>query len=278
MKLIHKKKIYSIIILLFVLVIMFSGCTENKNSLKNSKINIYNDIPIAKIFAPTNAYFGEKIKFDASKSYDKDGEIISYEWYFGDGNKAKGVIVDHIYLFENNNDVDYPIIYTVFLYITDNEGLIKITDQTVKLFPKKFTFYFSSQKLTLEKPSIDIESIKNSGILNVHEVEYVINNSVAIQKCNWNASIYISKSILTNANKIFIKIYDINGNEIGSKGEKIAFTNLWRDKKIIIKGVCNQNFNLKSIKISIQGFSIRNKINILYGGEKSSQISFDFNT
>ncbi|MBN1444154.1 MAG: PKD domain-containing protein, partial [Planctomycetes bacterium] len=38
------------------------------------------------------------VLFDASRSVDPDGEIIRYEWRFGDGRTAEGRIVTHIYL------------------------------------------------------------------------------------------------------------------------------------------------------------------------------------
>jgi len=52
--------------------------------------------------------------FDASNSYDIDGEIVSYAWNFGDGYSATGALVSHIYT--------TPEPYTVTLTVTDNEG------------------------------------------------------------------------------------------------------------------------------------------------------------
>jgi PKD repeat protein len=39
----------------------------------------------------------ELINFDASDSYDPDGEVLSYTWHFGDGIKAEGVTAKHSY-------------------------------------------------------------------------------------------------------------------------------------------------------------------------------------
>ncbi len=55
----------------------------------------------------------EWITFDASKSTD-DGEIVSYDWNFGDGTTAKGKIVKHRYI--------WPGTYNVVLTVTDNDG------------------------------------------------------------------------------------------------------------------------------------------------------------
>ncbi len=59
--------------------------------------------------------------FDASDSHDPDGEISSYSWDFGDGEKDEGKIVNHIYQEEG-----YP---EVVLTITDNAGAIGSTSQ-----------------------------------------------------------------------------------------------------------------------------------------------------
>ncbi len=57
---------------------------------------------------------GELIHFDASESYDLDGNIVSYFWDFGDGTNATEVTVDHAYLEDGN--------YLVTLTVTDNDG------------------------------------------------------------------------------------------------------------------------------------------------------------
>ena len=52
------------------------------------------------------------IIFDGSRSYDRDGRIISYRWIFGDGTNGTGVIATHTY--------ETPGNYTVTLTVLDN--------------------------------------------------------------------------------------------------------------------------------------------------------------
>jgi parallel beta-helix repeat protein len=52
--------------------------------------------------------------FNASTSYDRDGEVVSYEWDFGDGSTDNGMEVSHAY----NETGTYDVILT----ITDDEG------------------------------------------------------------------------------------------------------------------------------------------------------------
>jgi len=58
---------------------------------------------------------GELVTFDASASIPREGEIVSYEWDFGDGNSASGRIAPHTYPSAGQ--------YTVTLNVTDSEGL-----------------------------------------------------------------------------------------------------------------------------------------------------------
>lgn len=55
------------------------------------------------------------VQFDASGSFDVDGQIVSYAWNFGDGAAGTGVNPSHTYTFAGN--------YTATLTVTDNLGL-----------------------------------------------------------------------------------------------------------------------------------------------------------
>jgi len=55
----------------------------------------------------------EWITFDASESID-DGDIVSYDWNFGDGETDSGNVVKHRYL--------WPGTYNVVLTVTDDDG------------------------------------------------------------------------------------------------------------------------------------------------------------
>lgn len=57
---------------------------------------------------------GKEITFDASKSSDPDGEIVSFHWNFGDNLTGLGSIVKHLYNLAGT--------YQITLTLTDNAG------------------------------------------------------------------------------------------------------------------------------------------------------------
>jgi cardiolipin synthase len=67
-------------------------------------------------YSPAHPVVHQTVIFNASSSYDSDGDITNYEWEFGDGNSTNttGKIVMHAYATAGN--------YTVHLTVTDNEG------------------------------------------------------------------------------------------------------------------------------------------------------------
>ena len=188
-----KIKIISILIPLILFLTLFSGCLEEHKFIKENSNSPDNLPPVGSISAPEKVYFGEIIEFDASKSYDSDGVIVSYSWDFGDNESGEGVIINHIYRFENNFAIDYPLIYSIFLFLKDDYGAITATSYQVKVYPSGYMFYLDSQKLTPEKPSIGMYKIRGSGLFKFRTPQtltYYLENSIMVQKCKWNSTFY----------------------------------------------------------------------------------------
>jgi PKD repeat protein len=83
-----------------------------------------NDPPTAQfVFSPASPKTGEKVIFNAETSSDSDGDIISYEWNFGDGKTATGITTDHKY--------KNPGSYSVVLVVRDDSGNQASAGQTV---------------------------------------------------------------------------------------------------------------------------------------------------
>jgi parallel beta-helix repeat protein len=82
--------------------------------------------PVASFsWSPSVPEVDELVTFDASASMPNGGEIVSYEWDFGDGKYASGKTVTHQYSFAGN--------YTVTLNVTDSEGLWDIEQKQIQV-------------------------------------------------------------------------------------------------------------------------------------------------
>ena len=78
-------------------------------------------------YSPGKPSIGKTSSFNASGSIDPDGEVISWNWDFGDGNRSSGKTVSHSYSSADN--------YTVTLTITDNRGATDTNSKTISVIP-----------------------------------------------------------------------------------------------------------------------------------------------
>lgn len=103
--------------------------TDDKNAKASTTQQITvaeappNEPPFAKFdFTPAVAVVDQPVTFDASESRD-DGEIVKYEWDFGDGATGEGRTVSHPYRTAGT--------FIVKLTVTDNLGAVGSTTRSV---------------------------------------------------------------------------------------------------------------------------------------------------
>ena len=223
------------------------------------------------------AYFNEKIEFDATKYMTSQKDIKRYYWDFGDGNIAEGAKVQHIYNFENRYDVEYPLVYPVTLMAYDGYESISTT-HLIKVYPNTYTFFLGCGKLLNDIPSKSSDELGTISIFDEKSetVFYEVEGAVTIPESDWTATLYLEKPFLLKINKIGISFFDNNSNEITTVEKKIGMLSYGRYKTIEIKGSFNHEVEFKSVKLSLYGFSIGKNVKILYGGEKASNICFSF--
>ncbi|UCD12945.1 MAG: PKD domain-containing protein, partial [Thermoplasmatales archaeon] len=85
------------------------------------------EYPLMTEYGPPHADFthtidDKNVSFDASRSYDYDGTIVSYEWDFDDNATGTGLLINHTYSEDG--------IYNVTLTVTDDDNK---NDSTVKM-------------------------------------------------------------------------------------------------------------------------------------------------
>jgi parallel beta-helix repeat protein len=101
----------------------YTGVDNNGDGIGDTQYHIpfgnnYDHYPLMTPYGPPHAGFtytinGHTVVFNASKSYDYDGNIISYDWNFGDGTYGSGYLQSHTYGTSRS--------YSVALTVTDNE-------------------------------------------------------------------------------------------------------------------------------------------------------------
>ncbi|MDD3513295.1 MAG: PKD domain-containing protein, partial [Synergistaceae bacterium] len=99
---------------------LVEGETRNDRISKETTL-IINSNPIAMAADIADAMAGEPTYFDASRSYDPDGYLVSYLWDFGDGSSANGLTASHTFLSGGSR--------TVTLTVTDNN----LTEDSLEL-------------------------------------------------------------------------------------------------------------------------------------------------
>ena len=70
--------------------------------------------PVARAGADRVVALGETVRLDGSGSGDADGNLIAWVWDLGDGRRATGPVVEHVY--------DAPGLYPVRLTVQDDSG------------------------------------------------------------------------------------------------------------------------------------------------------------
>ena len=110
---------------------------------------------------------GEDITFDASESYDYDGDIIDYQWDFGNGSTGSGKTINHSYTSDS--------VYVATLTITDNDG--KSDSSSMYIFVVPSDGKLSAPRFTSTQPTVNekIEAIFhiNGNYTNVYDPDEV---------------------------------------------------------------------------------------------------------
>lgn len=97
--------------------------------------------PIASAGPEKWILYGEQTVFDGTNSFDPDGNIVSYEWNFGDGESASGPRVAHRY--------SVPGMYNVGLTVVDEYGDVASTTTTINVVRNKPPILYVLQNKTV---------------------------------------------------------------------------------------------------------------------------------
>lgn len=110
----------------FTVVLVVQDNSGNRGSTSQTVSVTEGNSPTASfVYSPSNPAENETIYFNALQSEDPDGDIVSFDWDFGDGSTGIGETITHKYGSSGN--------YTVLLKVTDDDGNIDTATQTVSV-------------------------------------------------------------------------------------------------------------------------------------------------
>ncbi|RLF28464.1 MAG: hypothetical protein DRN08_03610 [Thermoplasmata archaeon] len=294
-----RESIIEPVVWIFILIIaaLLSGCldtTENINPGSSdghnnnlapqpvvSATGIISNPPeyVDQTLVDAVAYAGEHVTLDASQSYDPDGHIIGYRWFFYDNTVSEQSMVSRVFEIKNISSLKgLPLIYTIVLEVEDNNHSYGFLEYRLGVIPREYTLYFDSTRLSWTKPGESCSGIRAArGILrDVSRLNYVLEKTVFLQPCRWNATLYIEKPVLAHIRSVTLILYNGTGEKITEKTVNLGLVGFWREKAVSFSGKINREEEFRGIELVITGFSLGEKINVLYGDGKASFISFDF--
>ncbi len=150
-------------------------------------------------YTPEFPITGEAITFDASDSYDLDGNIVSYVWNFGDGNitTVTTPIITHKYIEQGN--------YTVALTVADYDGFTNTFVNIVAVRGYPVAAFIYSPDNPVEGETVTFDASSSSGIIASYTWDFGDGNIIAvtdpiiyhvyISKGNFSVTLNVTDSI-----------------------------------------------------------------------------------
>ena len=108
-----------------VTLVVNDGAFDSQAVQTTVDVEEVNTPPVAKTGGPYSGEVGELVYFNGSSSFDSDGEIVSYDWDFGDDSSESGVTVSNLYAQAGS--------YTVKLTVRDDKGLTDVDSTIVNI-------------------------------------------------------------------------------------------------------------------------------------------------
>mgnify|MGYP006284067025 CR=1 FL=1 len=266
------------ITIIMLLSVVISGCVSRNSTVDTDYYSQNSDDSLNPVInAPRKAYFDTEIEFDASKSYDSNGAIVNYIWNFMDGKNVEGKTVKHTFEFDGNYDINFPLIYTVSLFVVDDDKNIKPCTHEIMLCPKNYLFYLSSKEMSSIKPMSHNEIIQSGSFFETgftKKLAYSLKDATLVPSSNWNLSLKVEKPFFSAITKVSVGFYDENNTKLSEKEYRLMSNPFWKNKNVVLNGFLEEEVSLKSINIQLSGFNLNN-IKVFYGSDKGSSINFN---
>jgi len=146
------------------------------------------DIEQPVIISPASAIAGESVSFDGLKSNFPGSSILNHTWYFGDGNRSKGEIMNHTYAERGDYEVKLGLMVR-----DDKTGVIR---QYCAVKPLKV---FSSRA---EKETFDNQKPKSAPGINIFDYDHATAENVYSAEKDFTENVAYRLEILNSKTKL----------------------------------------------------------------------------
>jgi len=104
------------------------------------------------------------VSFDATKSSDSDGSIVSYEWIFGDDSTDTGVTPSKTFPSTGN--------YNVTLTVTDNSGATSTYTEEVSVEAKNLPPVAQFEITSVNELTVNVDASKSTDDTGISSYEW----------------------------------------------------------------------------------------------------------
>ena len=189
----------------------------------------HNQPPVADPDGPYTGTEGVSVAFDGSGSYDPDGSIVSYAWYFGDGGTGTGMNPAHAYLQDGT--------YTVTLTVTDNDGTTGTSTTTAAIADTGPVADFSGTPRSGPEPLTVVFTDASVSYDEITSWEWDFDNDGTVESTAQNP---IYKYTEDGTYTVTLKVYDTDGDSdtetktdyinVNATEPDLNITDLWNDE------------------------------------------------
>lgn len=199
------------------------GATDTATQVITVTEEAANMAPVAELMAmPTSGTAPLTVNFDAANSSDADGNIVSFEFVFGDGGSQTDTLETAM------NTYTTPGTFEAFVVVTDNEGATDTARVTVTVFDEASdTASIRQFQLTDRDGNVLIENIMDGAVINLGEVGNIPLNIEALTNPDMVGSVVFSLTGPVDFNQIeSFPPYFLFGNPAPTSDAQINYAQL----------------------------------------------------
>ncbi|MDP6900302.1 MAG: PKD domain-containing protein [Candidatus Thalassarchaeaceae archaeon] len=182
-----------------------------------------------KITPPGAVKVGDSVTFDATGSSDPDGDPLTFNWEFGDGNTASGMSASHTYNSKGTKIVELCVSSTDFDICEERDVIVMPADAAE---PTASIIHYKDDDCTGENPPAGTFILAWICEEEMETSDDTIDSTTTIQLDGSDSSAGDASSYLTEFEWDLDLYVDSDGdgimdNDVDLTGEEVEWTNVW---------------------------------------------------